>query len=54
MYDILLLYICSSAGSSDGHARLCDVESGDVVSTYSGHQKAIVTVALNDMVDENE
>eukprot|EP00948_MAST-09A_sp_MAST-9A-sp1_P002779 g2779.t1 len=34
--------------SSDQSARLWDLQQGDVVRHYTGHQKAVVCVALND------
>lgn len=34
---------------SDSIARLWDVESGEVISIYVGHQKTLTSVALNDL-----
>mmetsp|Transcript_3055 Transcript_3055/g.3865 ORF Transcript_3055/g.3865 Transcript_3055/m.3865 type:complete len:315 (-) Transcript_3055:888-1832(-) len=36
------------SASSDGSARLWDLSSGEMIRHYTGHQKAIVAVALND------
>ena len=36
------------SASSDGSARLWDLTNGDMIRHYTGHQKAIVAVALND------
>lgn len=38
--------------SSDGTARLWDVSSGETVRTYTGHQKAVTTIAMNDLTDD--
>lgn len=35
-------------GSSDNSARLWEVESGEAISIFTGHTKAITSVALND------
>jgi len=35
-------------GSSDKTAKLWDLKSGEVILDYTGHQKAVTTVALND------
>lgn len=34
--------------SSDKTSKLWDVKSGEVILDYKGHQKAVMTVALND------
>ncbi len=33
---------------SDGVARLWDIEAGQCICTYTGHQKALTAVAMND------
>lgn len=38
------------SGSSDGTARLWDVESGEIVCVYLGHSKSITSVAINDSI----
>ena len=35
-------------GSSDQTARLLDINRGEVIKNYTGHNKAVVCVALND------
>lgn len=37
------------SGSSDHTARLWDSQTGDALRHYSGHHKAVVAVALNDL-----
>jgi len=39
---------------SDSIARLWDVENGEIISIYVGHQKALTSVALNDLTFNNE
>jgi len=46
---VLFLFLCSHGpASSDASARLWDLSTGDTIRTYTGHLKAVVTVALND------
>jgi target of rapamycin complex subunit LST8 len=45
MYNIIL-------ASSDGAARLWDVAEGTVQREYTGHQKAITALALEDIAKE--
>ncbi len=34
--------------ASDGNARLWDIEAGECICLYTGHQKALTSVAMND------
>ena len=41
------MFVLSSA-SSDNMARLWNLDQGEVVREYSGHQKAVVALAFRD------
>jgi len=40
-------------GASDKTAKLWDLSQGEVARQYTGHQKAISCIALNDVVDSS-
>jgi len=39
------------SASSDQVARLWDISQGETIRTYTGHNKAITCLALNDLAD---
>ena len=41
-------------GASDNTARLWDATTGEMISIYSGHVKAITAVAINDSIAEDK
>lgn len=45
-------FIIFLSASSDGAARLWDVAEGTVQREYTGHQKAITALALEDIAKE--
>jgi WD40 repeat protein len=47
-----LLFKTNFLASSDGAARLWDVAEGTVQREYTGHQKAITALALEDIAKE--
>ena len=45
-----ICYVCWHAASSDGVARLWNVETGAVEREYNGHQKAVTSLAFRDEI----
>jgi len=50
LWQCVLCYVCWHAASSDGVARLWNVETGAVEREYNGHQKAVTSLAFRDEI----
>jgi WD40 repeat protein len=50
LWQYVLCYVCWHAASSDGVARLWNVETGAVEREYNGHQKAVTSLAFRDEI----
>ena len=50
LWQYVSCYICWHAASSDGVARLWNVETGAVEREYNGHQKAVTSLAFRDEI----